>query len=113
MGRLRSDIAAADTVTGKFKAGIKGTGDMLKQNAAPAAMAVGSALVAFGAKAVSAYQDAALAAGEFADATGVSVEQASRLIEVAGDVGVKADPNGVVQSLKQYERINGTRWRRR
>ena len=27
-------------------------------------------------------------------------------------VNVKADPNGVVQSLKQYERINGTRWRR-
>ena len=28
------------------------------------------------------------------------------------NVAVKADPNGVVQSLKQYERINGTRWRR-
>jgi soluble cytochrome b562 len=25
---------------------------------------------------------------------------------------IKADPNGTVQSLKQYERINGTRWRR-
>ena len=25
---------------------------------------------------------------------------------------IKADPNGFVQSLKQYERINGTRWRR-
>lgn len=98
LGRLRSDIAAADTVTGKFKAGIKGTGDMLKQNAAPAAMAVGSALVAFGAKAVSAYQDAALAAGEFADATGVSVEQASRLIEVAGDVGVEV---GTIQGAMQ------------
>ncbi|MEK9644917.1 MAG: hypothetical protein VW547_05180, partial [Alphaproteobacteria bacterium] len=28
------------------------------------------------------------------------------------NVAVKADPNGTVQSLKQYERINGTRWRR-
>ena len=39
LGRLRADIAAADGVTGKFKAGAAGLGDMLKQNMAAGAMA--------------------------------------------------------------------------
>jgi hypothetical protein len=87
--QLRTDVTQADGLVNKLKVGAKGLGDTLKQNAAPAAMAVGSALVAAGAKAVAAFQGAALEAGKFADATGVSVEQASRLIEVAGDVGVE------------------------
>jgi hypothetical protein len=88
--KVRADIAAADGAIGKAKAGASGLGDMLRQNAAPAAIAAGGALVAFGVKAVGAFQDAALSAGKFADATGLAVEDASRWIEVAGDLGIEA-----------------------
>ena len=88
--KLRTDVASADGAMGKFKAGIGGLGGILKENAAAAAVAAGTALVAFGAKAVSAFQDAALSAGQFADATGLAVEDASRWIEVAGDLGIEA-----------------------
>jgi len=89
-GKLKRDIASADTAAGKAKAGFSGLGDSLKANAAGAAVAAGSALVAFGVKAVNAFTDSALAASKFADATGLAVEDASRWIEVASDVGVEA-----------------------
>ena len=95
---IRKDVTQTDGFMNKLKVGAKGLGDMLRQNAAPAAMAAGSALVAFGAQAVNAFQGAALEAGKFSDATGVSVEQASRLIEVAGDVGVEV---GAIQGALQ------------
>ena len=98
LGRLRADIAAADTVTGKFKAGIKGAGDMLKQNMAAGAMAAGAAVFTYGVKAVAAFQETALAAGKMADATGLTVEQSSRLMEVAGDLGIEV---GTVQGAIQ------------
>ena len=98
LGRLRADIAAADGVTGKFKAGIKGVGDMLKQNMAAGAMAAGAAVFTYGVKAVAAFQDTALAAGKMADATGLTVEQSSRLMEVAGDLGIEV---GTVQGAIQ------------
>jgi hypothetical protein len=100
-GKIKREIAAADTATGKLKAGTKGLGDMLKQNAAPAALAAGTALVAFGVKAVNAFQDAALGAGKFADATGLAVEDASRWIEVAGDIGIEA---GTIQGA--FQKLN-------
>lgn len=98
LGRLRADIAAADGVTGKFKAGIKGVGDMLKQNMAAGAMAAGAAVFTYGVKAVAALQETALAAGKMADATGLTVEQSSRLMEVAGDLGIEV---GTVQGAIQ------------
>ena len=98
LGRLRADIAAADGVTGKFKAGAAGLGDMLKQNMAAGAMAAGAAVFTYGVKAVAAFQDTALAAGKMADATGLTVEQSSRLMEVAGDLGIEV---GTVQGAIQ------------
>ncbi len=100
-GKLKKDINDAEGATGKLKAGTKGIGDMLKQNAAPAAIAAGAALVAFGVKAVNAFQDAALGAGKFADATGLAVEDASRWIEVAGDIGIEA---GTIQGA--FQKLN-------
>jgi hypothetical protein len=99
--KLRTDVAAADTATGKAKAGITAMGGALSQYGAQAALAAGAALVAFGAKSVQAFNDSALAAGKFADATGLTTEDASRLIEVAGDLGVSAD---AVQS--SIQRVN-------
>lgn len=95
---LRTDVAAADGLVNKLKAGAKGLGDVLRDNAASAATAAAAALFAFGKAAVSSFQDGALAAGEFAAATGTTADQASRLIEVADDIGVSAD---VMQSAIQ------------
>ncbi len=87
--KVRTDIAAADTATGKLKSGVSGLGGVLKENLAGAAMAAGTALAVFAVKAVSAFQQLALESGKFADATGVNVEEASRLGEVAGDLGIE------------------------
>lgn len=50
------------------------------------AMAAGAAAI----KAADKFKTLALAAGKFADATGMSTEDASRLIEVTGDIGIAA-----------------------
>ena len=93
--KLRGEVAKADGAVNKLKTAGSGLGTILQDNIANAALAAGAALVAFGVKSVQAFQDTALAAGAFADATGTSVEAASRLIEVSGDIGIEA---GTVES---------------
>ena len=88
---LGNEIRNADTVTGKFKAGVSGAGDMLKANLGAAAMAGGAALVAFGAKAVGAFTDTAKSAIDMGAAAGLAVEDASRWIAVGDDMGVSAE----------------------
>lgn len=51
----------------------------------------GAAIGAFAIKGVQDFRDLAIESGKFADATGLSVESASRYIAVADDVGVSAD----------------------
>ncbi|MGA0894494.1 MAG: hypothetical protein ACO3S5_07695, partial [Ilumatobacteraceae bacterium] len=96
--KFRSAIGEADTASGKMRAGFDVAKESIVANAANIAMAAGGALVAFGVKSVKAFQDTALAAGQFSDATGTSVEAASRFIEVAGDFGIEA---GAVQGAMQ------------
>lgn len=91
LANFRQSVAQAETTTGKFKAGASSAFDSIKANAGNLALAGGAALVAFGAKAVAAFQETALEAGKFSDATGLAVEDASRWLEVAGDVGVSAE----------------------
>lgn len=67
-------------------AGVLGAGGALALGAG----AAGGALVGFGKYAVDAFQSTALEAGKMADATGLSVEAASRWREVVGDIGVDA-----------------------
>jgi len=88
--KLRTEVAQAEGAMGKMKAATVGVGGALNQYAGQAALAAGTALVAFGVKSVKAFQDTALAAGKFADATGIAVEDASRLVEVAGDIGIQS-----------------------
>lgn len=95
LGKMRSEVANAEGAFGKMKAAGNVAFDSVKANAANFAMAAGSALVAFGVKSVQAFQDTALAAGQFSDATGLAVDEASRLIEVSGDIGIEA---GTVES---------------
>lgn len=87
---FRQSVGEADGAVGKFKAGAASAMSTVQANAGTLALAGGAALVTFGTKAVNAFQDTAIAAGKFSDATGLAVEDASRLQEVAGDVGVEA-----------------------
>ena len=91
ISQLRSEIKSTDGAFAKMKVGAKGMGDTLKANVGPAAIAAGASLVAFGVKAVGSFTDAAIAAGNFADSTGTSVEQASQWLSVADDLGLSGD----------------------
>jgi len=87
---FRSAVAEADGFTNKFKAGWKNASAQVSANAGMLAATAGTALVAFGVKAVEAFQNTAKAAIDLSKATGLSVEQASRWIAVADDYGVSA-----------------------
>ena len=88
---FRTELNNADTAVGKMKVAGGAAFESIKQNAAAMAVAAGAALVGFAAKAVGSFQATALAAGRFSDATGIAVQDASRWIEVAGDLGVSTE----------------------
>jgi hypothetical protein len=88
LGKFRTAVQQADTTTGKFKAGASAAFDSVKANAGVLALGAGTALVGFGVKAVGVFQDTALGAGQLRDALGLTAEEASRLAEVAGDIGI-------------------------
>lgn len=80
---------SADKALAKTEAGTsKGMAAFQKYGAMAGSIGViaGGALL----KAVDAFNDLALSAGKFSQATGLSVEAASRWIEVAGDLGIEA-----------------------
>ena len=87
---FKTDVGAATGAMGKFKAGGNAALNAVKANAGNFAMAAGSAIGTFAVEAIGKFQDLALGAGKFADATGLSVEQASRFIEVGSDIGIEA-----------------------
>ena len=88
--KFKGAIAGAEGTMGKFKAGGTALFDSLKDNAATFAVAGVSAFATFAAKGVSAFQDLALESDKFASATGFAVEEASRLLEVTGDLSIDA-----------------------
>jgi hypothetical protein len=62
--------------------------DAVAANAATFAVAAGTAVGKFVLDGAAAFQELAISAGKFADATGLAVEDASRYIEAAGDIGI-------------------------
>jgi len=92
---FKTDVSNATGAMGKFKAGSNAALSAVKANAGNFAMAAGAAITTFAVDAIKQFQDLALGAGKFADATGLSVEQASRFIEVGGDIGIEA---GTIES---------------
>jgi hypothetical protein len=88
---FKSAVSNAEGGMGKFKAGSNAALDAVKANAGNLALAGGAALVAFAAQGIKAFQNLALAAGKFSDATGLAVEDASRYMEVAGDLAIPVD----------------------
>jgi hypothetical protein len=90
-GDFKTAIGNAEGGLGKFQAGSKVVFDTVKANAGNLAIAGGAAFVAFAGQGIKAFQDLALQAGKFADATGLAVQDASRYIEFAGDIAVPID----------------------
>jgi hypothetical protein len=90
-GDFKTSVANAEGGLGKFKAGSKSIMDSVGENAAGLAVAGGIAFAKFAADGVKAYQDLALGAEKFATSTGLSIQDASRYIEAAGDIGVPID----------------------
>ena len=106
--KLRRSVGEAEGVMGKLRVAGSGVANLLKVNIASAAAAGGVALAVFAAKAVAEFEAVALAAGKFADATGIAVEDASRWIEVAGDVGVSGDAiQGAMAKMAKAIAIGG------
>jgi hypothetical protein len=99
---FKASIAEADGAVGKFKAGASSAFTTVQANAGALAISGGTALAAFGAKSIATFQETALAAGKFSDATGIAVEDASRLQEVAGDLGVNTD--ALAGSLSRFQK---------
>lgn len=87
---FKGKVAEAEGGMGKLKAGFGAATDYMKANAATFAASAGAALAGFAIKAIGEFQDLALEVGKFSDATGLATEDASRWIEVAGDIGVEA-----------------------
>jgi hypothetical protein len=90
-GNFKTAVGDAEGGMGKFKAGSKVALDAVKANAGNLAIAGAAAFGTFATKAITAFQDIAIGAGKFADATGLSVEDASRYLEVAGDLSIPVD----------------------
>ncbi len=88
---FKSAVGDAEGATAKLKAGASSAFSTIKANAGVAAVAIGTTFVAAGVKAIGSFQDLALSAGKFSDATGLAVDDASRWIEVAHDMGLSTE----------------------
>ena len=103
---FKTDVGNATGAMGKFKAGSNAALGAVKANAGALAVAGGAAIAGFAVKAIGQFQDLALASGKFADATGLSVENASRWTEVGGDIGIGAD--SIQTALGKMNKTLGT-----
>lgn len=90
-GDFKTAVNNAEGGLGKFKAGSTAIFDAVKANAVTFGIAAGAAVIGFAKESITAFQTVALEAGKFADATGLAVEDASRYIEAAGDIGIPID----------------------
>lgn len=90
-GDFKTAVGKAEGTMGKFKAGSTFAMDAVKANAGNLAMAGGAALLTFAGEGIKAFQELALGAEKFATSTGLSIQDASRYIEAAGDIGVPID----------------------
>jgi hypothetical protein len=90
---FRTSVQEAEGFTGKMKAGVGSLGDVFKSAAANPAMLATGVTAAAGAAfaAVDSFSQLGVEVGKFSDATGVTTEEASRLIEVSNDLGVSTE----------------------
>jgi len=90
-GNFKTAVGDAQGGLNKFKAGSKSVMDSVSANSGAFALAGAAAFGKFAFEGVKAFQDLALGAEKFATSTGLAIEDASRYIEVAGDIAVPID----------------------
>lgn len=102
---FRTEVANADGALGKIKAGGSAVFSAIGANAGLAALVIGGGLVKAGIDAVDKFDAMAVSARNLATATGLTVEQASRWIGAAKDMGVNQDLlfHGMSQIAKHIE----------
>lgn len=111
---FRKSVAEAEGFSGKFKAGIgslkESLGGMMSGASGPAAIAAGAtAIGAAWMKAGQTFIDTARQARDLSVATGLGIEDASRLIEVFGDLG--GDASTLAQSIGKITRsLDDDKW---
>lgn len=104
-----NDFRTAEGFSNKFKVAAGGAMDYAKEHAAQLAAVGGAAIVAFGVKALGAFEDTAKAALDMGTATGLSTEQASRWIAVGDDYKVAGDT--ITKSLVQIVKtLDASKW---
>ncbi len=89
LAKVKADVSDADGALNKFKTGAKSTFTEFRTQAAQGAAVAGAAIVGFGVTAVKQFTDTAIAAGQFADATDMSVQQSSRWLDVVSRYGIE------------------------
>ena len=93
--QFKTKIGEAEGAMGKLRAGSNVAFDAIKANAGAMALGAGAAIATFAAKAIGDFRDLALEVDKFSDVTGLAAEDASRWVEVAGDMGIES---GVVEA---------------
>lgn len=91
MGAVKESVNQAEGTFGKLKAGASSAFQEIGLSAGLGAAAAGAAVGKFVFDSVNGFEALALKANDFAVATGLGVDDASRWMEVAGDVGVNVD----------------------
>ena len=104
-GDFKASVRDAEGGLDKFKAGSKSIMDTVAANAASFAVAGGLAFGRFALDGIKAFQDLALEAEKFATSTGLSMQDASRYIEVAGDIAIPVD--AVEQAIGRLNKTIG------
>lgn len=85
---FKSAVGDAQGGMNKFKAGAGAVMETVKANAGAFAIAGAAAFATFAQKSITAFQDLALEVDKFSIASGLKAEEASRWVEVAGDLGI-------------------------
>lgn len=92
LGKLKTSLSQTEGAFNKIKAGASSLMSSLGTAGVAGLVAGAAAAIGdFGKKSIDQFQKTALAADKFADASGLSVETASKWIAVADDVGIGAD----------------------
>jgi hypothetical protein len=89
--QFRSNLSETDGVFNRVKVAGSTAFDFIGRHAATFALGAGGAIAGFAAHALSSFNSTALGAGQLRDSLGVTAEEASRLQEVAGDLGIGVD----------------------
>lgn len=109
-GGLKAGVKDAEGAISKFKSSATGALESVGISAGVMKIAGVAGVVEFGLKSVEAFEHTALAARDLGKATGLSVEDASRWIGVAKDMGVNADSlrSGLIKVSKT---LDNTKWK--